>query len=331
MKALEGTGISCPRLEAYAWRLWDYWERHLDPDLFIDRSLESQVKGKVVVVTGGSSGIGLSAAQKLAEAGAKVIVCGRDEEKLAEARKLVQGAKGGKLYTYAADIASEEGAKAFVEAVLKDHGRVDILVNNAGRSIRRAIENSYDRIHDFTRTMDVNYFGALRVTLGFLPSMTERRRGHVIHISSIAVLTNGPRFSSYVASKAAFDAWMRCAASEYADRGVKFTTINMPLVRTPMVAPTRLYDKVPMLSPEEAADLIVQAIVYKPVRIATRLGIAGQVLHAVQPKVAQVVMNTTFRMFPDSDAAKGKKGEGAPAQLSADQIAFQSLLQGVHF
>jgi NAD(P)-dependent dehydrogenase (short-subunit alcohol dehydrogenase family) len=166
--------------------------------------------------------------------------------------------------------------------------------------------------------------------MGLLPHMSTKRKGHVVNISSIGVLTNAPRFSAYVASKAALDAWTRCAASEYIDVGITFTTINMPLVRTPMIAPTKLYQNVPTLSPEEAADLIVQAIVYKPVRIATRLGVFGQVLHALAPRIAQIVMNTTFRMFPDSDAAKALK-EGEKPKATADQIAFANLMRGIHF
>lgn len=326
--ALKGSGIACPRLEDYASRIWDYWERNLDPDLFIDRTLRGQVAGKVVLVTGGSSGIGLAAAHKLAEAGATTIICGRDEQKLADARCEIQE-RGFDVVTYAADVADMEDCDRFVKLLIEKHGGVDVLVNNAGRSIRRGVESSYDRFHDFERTMQLNYFGALRLTMGLLPAMTERRAGHVINISSIGVLTNAPRFSAYVASKAALDAWTRCAASEFADINVKFTTINMPLVRTPMIAPTKLYQNVPTLSPEDAADLIAQAIVYKPVRIATRLGVLGEVMHALMPRVAQIVMNTSFRMFPDSDAAKG--GDKKPAQMSADQIALQQLLRGVHF
>jgi NAD(P)-dependent dehydrogenase (short-subunit alcohol dehydrogenase family) len=159
--------------------------------------------------------------------------------------------------------------------------------------------------------------------------MVARKRGHVVNISSIGVLTNAPRFSAYVASKAALDAWTRCASSEYADQGVTFTTINMPLVRTPMIAPTKIYNNVPTLSPEEAADMIVQACVYKPVRIATRLGIVGEVLHALAPRVAQIVMNTSFRMFPDSEAARADKA-GKP-QLSAEAVALQQMMRGIHF
>ena len=326
--ALKGSGIECPNLRDYAWVLWDYWERHLDPDLFIDRSLKGTVGGKVVLVTGGSSGIGLAAAHKFAEAGATTIICGRDQDKLDEACKEAK-AKGYEFVAYAADIADMADCDRFVKLLIENHGGVDFLINNAGRSIRRAIESSYDRFHDFERTMQLNYFGCLRVTMGLLPGMVAKHKGHVVNISSIGVLTNAPRFSAYVASKAALDAWTRCASSEYADQGVTFTTINMPLVRTPMIAPTKIYNNVPTLSPEEAADMIAQACISKPVRIATRLGITGQLLHALVPRVAQIGMNTTFRMFPDSAAAKGDKA--AKPQLSAEAVALQQLMRGIHF
>jgi NAD(P)-dependent dehydrogenase (short-subunit alcohol dehydrogenase family) len=327
-RVLKGSGIAVPPLDSYAWRLWDYWERHLDPDLFIDRTLRGQVEGKVVLVTGGSSGIGKATIRKLAEAGAIAVTIARDAQALEEARKEFEAA-GLRLITHAVDVADPQQCASFIKFMNEEHGGVDILVNNAGRSIRRGIENSFDRFHDFERTMEVNYFGALRLTMGFLPAMIAKRKGHVINISSIGVLTNAPRFSAYVASKAAMDAWARCAASEFADRGIEFTTINMPLVKTPMIAPTKLYDQVPTLSPEDAADLVVEAIIHKPVRIATRLGIFGALLHSVTPKVAQITMNTSFRMFPDSSAAAHKQQE--PAQQTADQIAFSQMMRGIHF
>ncbi|MEZ5613818.1 MAG: SDR family oxidoreductase [Rhodocyclaceae bacterium] len=327
-KALAGSGIAVPPLETYAWRLWDYWERRLDPDLFVDRTLKGQVKGKVVLVTGGSSGIGKATARKLAEAGALTIIVARDEEKLAETKREFE-ADGLELAAYSADISDYAQCDDFVRQVNEEYGGVDILVNNAGRSIRRAIENAFDRFHDFERCMQLNYFAAVRLTMGFLPQMIEKRRGHIVNISSIGVLTNAPRFSAYVASKSALEAYSRCAASEFADRGIDFTSINMPLVRTPMIAPTKLYQNVPTLTPEEAADLVVEAIIHKPVRIATRLGVFGQVVHAVSPKVAQIIMNTSFRMFPDSSAATGRK-EG-DARQTADQVAFSQLMRGIHF
>ncbi len=328
-KALAGSGIECPNLNDYAWRLWDYWERHLDPDLFIDRSLKGTVGGKVVLVTGGSSGIGLATAHKFAEAGATTIICGRDQDKLDEACKEAK-AKGYQFIAYQADIADMADCDRFNQLLIQNHGGVDFLINNAGRSIRRAIESSYDRFHDFERTMQLNYFGCLRVTMGMLPGMVAKKKGHIVNISSIGVLTNAPRFSAYVASKAALDAWTRCASSEYADLGITFTTINMPLVRTPMIAPTKIYNNVPTLSPEEAADMIANACISKPVRIATRLGITGELMHALAPRVAQIGMNTSFRMFPDSTAAKGDKA-GAKPQLSAEAVAMQQLMRGIHF
>ncbi len=330
-RALKGSDIAVPPLDTYAWRLWDYWERHLDPDLSIDRSLKGQIGGKVVLITGASSGIGKATAWKMAEAGATVLTIARDKEQLEAAQREFE-AGGHALGIYIGDITDYAQVDALVAQIIDEHGGVDILINNAGRSIRRAIENSFDRFHDFERTMQLNYFGALRLTMGLLPKMMEKKRGHVINISSIGVLTNAPRFSAYVASKAAMDSWTRCAASEFADRGIEFTTINMPLVRTPMIAPTKLYDHVPTLSPEDAADLIADAVVHKRVRIATRLGIFGQVLHATMPRVAQIVMNTSFRMFPDSHAAKEKKaGLGLPEMPSADQIAFSQIMRGIHF
>jgi len=326
-KLLRPAGISVPPLESYAWRLWDYWERHLDPALFVDRTLRGTVAGKRVLVTGGSAGIGKAIARRLAEAGATTIVVARDKEKL-EALKADFTAHDVAVEVYSADIADAAQCAEFVEAVKKDHGGIDILVNNAGRSIRRSIENSYDRPHDFERTMAINYFAAVRLAMAFLPGMSERRSGHVVNVSSIGVLTVAPRFSAYVASKAALEAWSDCAASEFLDRGVSFTNVNMPLVRTEMIAPTKLYQHVPTLDPEDAADLIVEAIINKPARVATKLGRFGQAIHALAPSFGRIVLNTSFRMFPESAAAaKDKEHQSAP---SADQIAFTQLLRGLH-
>ncbi|MEO7325265.1 MAG: SDR family oxidoreductase [Dokdonella sp.] len=329
-RALKGSKIKLPKLDDYAWRLWDYWERHLDPDLFVDHSLSGKVKNKVVVITGGSSGIGKAAAMKIAAAGAKLVICARGAEELDLTKKEIEAA-GGSCHTYIVDLADLASCDAFVAQVIADHGRVDILVNNAGRSIRRAIHASFDRFHDFERTMQLNYFGALRLIMGVLPGMAERHRGHIINISSIGVLTNSPRFSAYVASKAALDAFSRCAQAEYSDNGVNFTTINMPLVKTPMIAPTKMYDSVPTLSPEEAADIIIEAIVERPVRIATRLGTFAQVFYALAPRVYEIMMNTIFRLFPDSTASKGMKGRSEVEQPTSEQIAVAALLRGIHW
>jgi NAD(P)-dependent dehydrogenase (short-subunit alcohol dehydrogenase family) len=329
-RLLEGTDIRVPSLEDYAWRLWDYWERHLDPDLSLDRSLAGAVRGKVVLITGGSSGIGLAAAERCVDAGATVLIVARDAEKL-EAARTQLAAHGGTVFTYPCDIADYAACDALAGRVLAEHGGVDVLVNNAGRSIRRSIDLSHDRFHDFERTMQLNYFAVVRLTMALMASLMERG-GHVVNISSIGVLSNAPRFSAYVASKAAMEAWTRCAGAEYADRGVTFTIINMPLVRTPMIAPTKIYDQVPVATPEEAADMIAEAITDRPKRIATKLGIAAEVLHLVAPRITEVVMNTAYRMFPDSTAARGDQGEPRPEQPpTKEALMFASLLRGVHW
>ena len=328
---LDKAKIRVPPLEDYAWRLWDYWERHLDPDLSIDRSLKGAVKGRVVVITGGSSGIGEAAALRIAEAGGKVLIVARDEEKLAEVRKKIVDA-GGFAKTYSCDITDYDANDRLAKDILKDFGHVDVLVNNAGRSIRRSLALSYDRFHDFERTMQLNYFACVRLTMNLLPSMTARKAGHVINVSSIGVLTNAPRFSAYVASKAALESFARCAASEFHDEGVHFTIINMPLVRTPMIAPTKIYEDMPtIISPDEAADMIADAIIRKPQRIATRLGLMAEIMHLVMPKLSEVVMNSAYRMFPDSAAAPGRREGEEPRPPTREAMIFASLMRGIHW
>jgi NAD(P)-dependent dehydrogenase (short-subunit alcohol dehydrogenase family) len=336
-EALEGTGISVPPLPSYADKLWDYWERNLDPDLFKDRSLSGAIGGKVVLITGASSGIGKAAAVRCGEAGAEVLLVARTPEKLEETKAEVEEA-GGTAHIYQCDLSDLDDVERMAKEVLDQHERVDILVNNAGRSIRRSIENSYDRFHDFERTMQLNYFGALRLIISLLPSMRKRSRGrkggHIINISSIGVQTNTPRFSAYVASKAALDAWSRCVASEVVDDGVNITTIHMPLVRTPMIAPTKMYDAFPTITPDQAAEMITNAMITKPKKVATRLGNFGELLYNVAPKASDAILNTAYKLFPESSAAKGKE-DGKPAEkekeLSTEGVAFAYLMRGVHW
>jgi short-subunit dehydrogenase len=327
-RALEGSGISVPPLEDYAWKLWDYWERHLDPDLFKDRSFEGAVNGKRVVITGASSGIGRAAALKIAKAGGIPLLVARGKEKLEELKDEIEDF-GGTAYVYPADLGDMEAIDELVERIRADHPVVDILVNNAGRSIRRSIALSYDRFHDFERTMQLNYFGAIRLTMGLLPHMRERKSGHIINISSIGAQTNPPRFSAYVASKAALDAWTRVVGSETIGDNVHFTTIHMQLVRTPMIAPTKIYDAFPTITPDEAGDLICEAIRAKPKTINTRLGTFGEVLYALAPKAVDQVLHTAYKVFPDSAAASGKKDPNEKASM--EQIAMANLMKGVHW
>ena len=334
--ALEGTGIAAPGLESYIQQLWDFWENHLDPDRGERKdelqplpTLPERVEGKVVMVTGATSGIGKASALKLARAGATVLVIARTAEKLEETLHEIDQL-GGTAQAYSCDVSDLTDVDNLVQQVLADHGHVDILVNNAGRSIRRSVVHAFDRFHDYERTMQLNYFGALRLIMQLMPSMIENGGGHVINISSIGVLTNAPRFSAYVASKAALDAFTRCASSELAHEGIRFTTINMPLVRTPMIAPTKIYNHVPTISPTQAADMICDAIVRQPKRIATNLGVMGQVMHFITPRVTETIMNTGYKLFSDSSAALGGK-EGTPKKIRREQAAFSRLFKGIHW
>jgi NAD(P)-dependent dehydrogenase (short-subunit alcohol dehydrogenase family) len=213
--------------------------------------------------------------------------------------------------------------------VLADHRNVDMLVNNAGRSIRRSIALSYDRFHDFERTMQLNYFGAVKLIIGLLPRMRERGSGHIVNISSIGVQTNPPRFSAYVASKAALDAFTRVVASEVIGDGVTFTTIHMPLVRTPMIAPTKMYDAFPAISPEEAADMICEALRSRPKHMGTRLGRFGEVAYTLSPSAVDRLLHLAYRVFPDSAASKGQSD--VEEHASFEQIAMATLTRGVHW
>jgi NAD(P)-dependent dehydrogenase (short-subunit alcohol dehydrogenase family) len=328
--ALKGSGISVPPLESYADRVWDYWERTLDPDLFKDRTLSAAVRGKVVLITGASSGIGKAAAVKAADAGATVLLVARSVEKLEETKREIESS-GGVAHIHRCDMADIEDIERMAEEVLAYHGRVDILVNNAGRSIRRSIGLAYDRFHDYERTIQLNYLGAVRLILALLPSMRAHKSGHIINISSIGTQTNPPRFSAYVGSKAALDAFSRVIASEVVDDGVHITTIHMPLVRTPMIAPTRMYDVFPAISPEEAAEMIAGAMIGQPKKVATRLGTFGELLYAVAPTVSDRILNQAYKLFPESQAAKGK-GEEAPDKApSTEAVAFAHLMKGVHW
>ncbi len=376
--ALAGTDIAVPPLEAYAGKLWDYWERHLDPDLFRDQtlmgaargrmgliggaakvleqqipdelmrlgrrlqgnvSLEGAVRGRVVMVTGASSGIGKSAALKIADAGGTVLLVARTPEKLEATREQIE-AGGGVAHVHRCDLSDVEDIDRMAEEALAEHGHVDVLVNNAGRSIRRSIALSYDRPHDFERTIQLNYLGSVRLILKLLPVMRRRKSGQIINVSSIGVQTNTPRFSAYVASKSALDAFSRSIASEIIDDNVHITTIHMPLVRTPMIAPTKMYDRFPTITPEEAADMICEAIIHKPKRIATPLGTLGQLLYAINPKSIDYILNSAYHLFPDSSAAKGEK-KSAPAdgagpavaegEASNQQVLFANLMRGVHW
>jgi thioester reductase-like protein len=328
-RALAGTTLEQPpAMQSYIARLWDYWDREMDPGLRQRGTLKEALDGKHVLITGASSGIGRSAAVKIAAAGGVPLLVARNVDKLEEVRAEIVAA-GGTAYVYAADIADMESIERLLERVLADHRNVDMLVNNAGRSIRRSIALSYDRFHDFERTMQLNYFGAVKLIIGLLPHMRERGSGHIVNVSSIGVQANPPRFSAYVASKAALDAFSRVVASEVIGDGVTFTTIHMPLVRTPMIAPTKMYDAFPTLSPEEAADMICEALRDRPKEMGTWMGKFGEVAYTLSPSAVDRLLHLAYRVFPDSAASKGHAE--VEEHVSFEQIAMATLTRGVHW
>ncbi|MGN6170877.1 MAG: SDR family NAD(P)-dependent oxidoreductase [Solirubrobacteraceae bacterium] len=285
------------------------------------RSLDDAVSGRIVMITGASSGIGNAAAAKIGAAGGTVLLIARTEEKLREAANQI-ARRGGTAYPYPCNLTDPDDIDRMAAEVLARHGQVDVLVNNAGKSIRRSISQSYDRFHDFQRTMNLNYFGPVKLLLDLLPVMRERGSGHIVNISTIGIQTNVPRYAAYVASKAALDAFSRSVAAEVIDDGVHFTTVYMPLVRTPMIAPSRVYDRFPTLSPDEAADLITEAIRKRPKRIATPVGNLSQLNYALVPGVQDLVVNRAYKLFPEDDT---------PKRQSAEQKAFIQATRGVHW
>jgi len=325
-KALAGSGIAVPDLESYARTLWGYWEDHLDRSTARDAGAREALTGKYVVITGASSGIGQVTALKVAQAGGIPVLVARGKDKLEATRATIEN-RGGTAHVYPCDLSDLEAIDALCAQLVADLPGIDYVVNNAGRSIRRSLRLSQDRFHDFERTMQLNYFGAIRLVMGLIPKMREGHRGHIVNISSIGVQTNPPRFSAYVASKAALDAWSNVVSSEVVGDGITFTSIHMPLVRTPMIAPTRIYDRFPTISPAQAADMVVDALVDRPHEINTALGNLGAVAHTLAPKTAFRLLHLAYQVFPDSAAARGEDEE----ETTSRQVLLARLLKGVHW
>jgi NAD(P)-dependent dehydrogenase (short-subunit alcohol dehydrogenase family) len=328
-RQLEGSSFERPpALRDYIPTLWEYWEQEMNTDVRGRRTLREALEGQHVLITGASSGIGRETAHKIAAAGGIPLLVARNVERLEEVRTEIV-ASGGTAYVYAANLSDMEDIDRMLARVFADQPSIDALVNNAGRSIRRSIDLSYERFHDFERTMALNYFGAVRLILGVLPHMRERHRGHIVNVSTIGVQTNPPRFSAYVASKAALDAFTRVVASEVIGDGVTFTTIHMPLVRTPMIEPTKMYKAFPTLSPADAADMICEALRSHPKQIGTRLGTTSEVLYTLAPKAVDRILHMGYRIFPESAAARGEKE--LEERATFEQIAMATLTRGVHW
>jgi short-subunit dehydrogenase len=286
-------------------------------------SLHDSIKGRTVLITGASSGIGAAAALAIGRAGGQVLLVARTRDKLEAIADEVYES-GGVAYVHPCDLSDLDDIDRMAAEVLDEHGHVDVLVNNAGKSIRRSVDRSYDRFHDYQRTMALNYFAPVKLILDLLPVMRARRTGHIINISTIGLQVNTPRFAAYVASKAALDAFSRSIGPEIIGDGVHVTTIYMPLVRTPMIAPTKVYDRLPALSPEDAANMITEAIRKRPKRIGTPLGNIGQLTYAIAPGAQDLVVNRAYQLFPEG-------GEKPDLRTEASRRAFAQATRGVHW
>ena len=329
-RALSGSGVAVPDLESYARTLWSYWEECLDTDTGRDPHLRAGLQGRHVVVTGASSGIGRVTAIKVAQAGGVPVLVARSKDRLEEVQDLIEAA-GGVAYVYPCDLSDTVAVEGLAEQLTADLPSVDVVVNCAGRSIRRSLRLSQDRFHDVERTMAVNYFGPVRLVMALMPAMHRQKSGHVVNVSTIGVQTTPPRFSAYIASKSALDAWSNVVAAEVYSHGITFTTIHMPLVRTPMIAPTALYDRFPAITPAQAADLVLRAIVDKPAQINTALGNVGAVAHTVAPKLTFRILNMAYQAFPDSTAAKGQSAPPTSGTRESEQLMLARVFRGVHW
>jgi thioester reductase-like protein/short-subunit dehydrogenase involved in D-alanine esterification of teichoic acids len=302
--ALRGTDIAVPEFASYAPRLWRYWAEHLDPDRARRDDPSGPLVGKHVIITGASSGIGRASAVAVAERGATVFALARNAEALDELIAEIRAA-GGQAHAFTCDVTDSASVEHTVKDILGRFDHVDYLVNNAGRSIRRSVSASTDRLHDYERVMAVNYFGAVRMVLALLPHWRERRFGHVVNVSSAGVQASSPKYSAYIPSKAALDAFAEVVGTETLSDHITFTNVHMPLVKTPMIAPSRRLNPMPPITAEHAAAMVVRALIEKPARIDTPVGTLADVGMYFTPRLSRRVLHQIYLGYPDSAAARG--------------------------
>lgn len=298
-----------PTVMPYAQRAKDHWRWNFKSVFRKKKALKDRVNGKVIVLTGASSGIGANVAHKLANAGATVLLIARSRDKLEAIAEAIRS-QDGKVFVYPADLSDGDDCDRVCADILAAHGGVDILINNAGRSIRRSLKFSFDRFHDYERTMKLNYFGSIRMAMNLMPGMLERGDGHVINVSTVGVQANPARFSAYLGSKWALEGWSWVAANELAHTGVTVSTINYPLVRTPMIAPTRIYKYTPAMSPEKAVDWMLDMIITRNKRKIGPMGLGALSMYYLLPKTSESIVNVMYQSVyeaPPADRPAGKK------------------------
>lgn len=244
-------------------------EKILFPPMSLNRrKLAEKLKGKSILITGASSGIGEQVAILLAQFDVHLLLVARREEKLLLLKEELEK-KRAKVSVFPADLRKEEEINAFLKYIHDEFSPLDIVVNNAGHSIHRSIFQALDRYHDFKRTMKINYLAPVQLLLSVIPILAKRQ-GQIINVSTVNVLLFPfPEWSAYQASKAAFDTWFRSVSPELKAANIDTTSIYFPLVRTAMIEPTTAYKNMPAMDPVQAAKMICKAMytkqkMYKP-------------------------------------------------------------------
>ena len=325
-RALAGTGIEAPALRDYAPTLLRYWSEHLDPDRANRAGHGNPLAGRRILITGASSGIGRATALAVARRGAIVLLVARREGELEKVRAEIVTA-GGTAVVYPCDLTDSEAVDTLAKRVLVEHGAVDMLVNNAGRSIRRSVTLSVDRPHDYERTMALNYFAPLRLTLALLPHMRARQFGHIVNVTTMGLQVDTPRFSAYLASKAAIEEFGLVSGRELVGEGITFTSVRMPLVRTAMTSATAAYHGVPAISPERAARLVVRALISRREVVGRPEGTAAELIGRIAPSFARRVANLGYQLMPETapEARESPKPPLATLAGSLTRLIWKNL------
>jgi len=261
------------------------------------------LNNKTIIITGASSGIGEQAAIQLADLGAKVCLVARREEELERVKSTIEQ-RGGQAWIYPVDITIDEDAKGCIEKILTEHEKIDVLINNAARSIRRPITQALDRLHDYERTMQINYFAAVRLTLALMPHFLTNHTGHIVNVSTMSTQVPIPLFSAYLASKSALESFSRSLKMELGDQGIDVSVVYFPMVRTPMSSKTAIYKHMRMLDTETAAGWLVKAVQKKPYRLTSP---SGAIANALLNTAPSTVMNLTRPLFRLMDRQLEKK------------------------
>ena len=300
-----------PKVFPYFSRFGQHWRWNMKSVVAPRSALQQRVTGKVIILTGASSGIGAQVASELAAAGAIIALVARNREKLDEIAERIR-ANGGKAHVYPGNLTDMEECDRICQAIEHDHGRVDILINNAGRSIRRSIKFTYDRFHDYERTMQLNYLASIRMAMNVLPGMEARNEGHIINVSTVGVQANPARFSAYLGSKWALEGWTWVAANEFAHTNIRFSSLNYPLVRTPMIAPTKIYRYMPVMSVDTSVKWMLDVIITQNKR---KLGIFGKgalAMYYLLPKTSESIVNFSYQAVyetpPENYISAGMRG-----------------------